>query len=104
MKMLQGVISESGEYYSGVKGKIEKRLAVLPKGSIKERRIGGNKYYYLQFRNGSRVIHKYLGRIRPDALIKQIKERDMLKEELHKVNEALKIVARAERKKRGRNR
>lgn len=99
--LLQGVLSESREYYLDVKKKIEKRLLNLPNGSIKEREISGKKYYYLQYRENKKIIQKYLGKVRPEAIIKQIKDRNVLKEELKKVNEALMIIRRSEGKKRG---
>lgn len=96
MKVLKGILSESKDYYLDTKRKIEKKLLSLPKGSIKERNISGKKYYYLQERKGNRVVHKYLGRNKPEELLKQIKQRKLLKNELKKVNEALRIVKRSE--------
>ncbi len=101
MKVLQGILSESKEYYLDVKKKIEKRLLNLPVGSIKEREISGKRYYYLQFRKDKKVIQKYLGKNKPEEIIRQIRERNILRGELKKVNEALKIVKRSEGKKRG---
>jgi hypothetical protein len=73
----------------------------LPKGSIKERKIGGKKYYYLQKREEGKVVQKYLGKDRPADILKQIEERRRLRVELKKVNEALKVLKRAEGRKRG---
>jgi hypothetical protein len=101
MKILQGVLSESKEYYLGVKKKIDKKLSDLPHGSIKEREISGKKYYYLQYRKNKKIIQKYLGKIKPEAIVKQIKYRNLLKKELIKVSEALKIIRRSEGRKRG---
>lgn len=100
MKVLQGILSESKEFYLGAKKKIESRLAGLPAGSVKERKIAGRKYYYLQYRKAKKIIHKYLGKSKPEAILKQIKERGILKSELKKVNEALSIIKRSEGKKR----
>ena len=100
MKVLQGILAESKEYYLNLKKGIEKKLLNLPVGSIKEREISGNKYYYLQYRKDKKVIQKYLGKIKPEAIIKQIKERKVLKAELKKVNAALGIVKRSEGRKR----
>lgn len=101
MKILKGILSESKEYYLDAKKKIEKKLATLPKESVKERVISGKKYYYLQHRVGRKVMHKYLGKNKPDSLIKQIKERKALKVELQKVNEALKMIKRSEGRRHG---
>ncbi|MCX6262625.1 MAG: hypothetical protein NTY95_17635 [Bacteroidia bacterium] len=101
MKVLKGILSESKEYYLDAKEKIEKKLLSLPAGSIKERLISGKKYYYLQQRVRNKIVHSYLGRDKPEDLVKQIKERKVLKAELKKINEALVILKRAEGKKRG---
>jgi hypothetical protein len=100
MKVLKGILSESKAYYLDAKKKVEKKLAELPRGSVKEREIAGKKYYYLQWRAGKKVVHKYLGRSRPEFLIGQIKERKVLNVELKKVKEALKIIKRSEGKRR----
>lgn len=101
MKVLQGILSESKEYYLQVREKIKKKLANLPEGSVKERVIAGKKYYYLQQRVGKKIVHKYLGKRRPEEVVSQIKERKALGVELRKVNEALKIIKRSEGRRHG---
>lgn len=34
----------------------------LPKGSLSEREKNGQKYYYLKYREGKKVVTKYLGK------------------------------------------
>lgn len=101
MKVLQGILSESKEYYLQAREKIKKKLANLPKGSIKERIIAGKNYYYLQQRVGTKVVHKYLGKRKPEKVVGQIKERNGLSVELRKVNEALMIISRSEGRRHG---
>lgn len=101
MRILEGILSESKEYYLRVRDKIKGKMANLPKGSVKERIIAGKKYYYLQRRAGKKVVHKYLGKRRPGEVINRIKERKALGQELRKVNEALKIIRRSEGKRHG---
>jgi len=101
MKILQGILSESKEYYLEIGEKIRKKLVKLPKGSIKKRLIAGKKYYYLQNRVGSKIVHKYLGKNQPEVIINQIKERNALRIELKKISEALNIIRRSEGKKHG---
>ncbi|MFA4888288.1 MAG: hypothetical protein WC628_01755 [Candidatus Omnitrophota bacterium] len=101
MRVLQGILSESKGYYLGVKKKIEKSLLKLPRGSVKEREISGKKYYYLQYRRDKGIIQDYLGKVKPESIIEQIKERRALKEELKKVIESLKIIKRSEGRRRG---
>jgi len=101
MNVLKGILSESKDYYINAKAKIEKRLASLPQGSIKKRKIAGKIYYYLQHRVGNKVQHKYIGKNEPIDLLKQLNERKFLKSELKKVNEALRMLKRTEGRKRG---
>lgn len=101
MSVLKGILSESQEYYLSIKKRIKRKLADLPNGSVKERNISGKKYYYLQKRIGDKIIHEYLGRGKPEDLIKKIKMRKSLKLELRKVEESLKILKRAKGNGRG---
>ena len=101
MKVLQGILSESKEYYLQAGEKIRKKLANLPKGSVKKRLIAGKRYYYFQQRVGKKVVHKYLGKRRPEEVISQIKERKALTVELRKVNGALRIIKRSEGRRHG---
>jgi len=99
MEVLQDILKDSKEYYVGIKRKIEGRLRRLPAGSIKERTISGGRYFYLQKRSGKKVIHKYLGKKRPEDLMRQLKERRNLQAELRKADEALRILKKTERRK-----
>lgn len=100
MTILNGILSDSKKHYQEARKKILKRLFALPKGSVKERKISGQKYYYLQQRVGKKIAHKYLGKERPEELIKNLKLRKSLKDELKKVDEALKVIQKAQGKKR----
>ena len=100
MSILRGILSESRGHYLEVKKKIEKKLASLPRGSVKERIISGKKYFYLQNRIGNKIVHKYLGRKKPEEILQQLQRRKRLKAELKKVKEDLKLLKRAEGKKR----
>lgn len=101
MKILKGILSESKDYYLDAKRKIERKIANLPRGNIKQRNISGKRYYYLQKRSGKKIVHRYLGKNKPIELLKQLKQRKLLKNELKKINEALKIIKRSEGKRRG---
>jgi len=74
MSMLMMVISR--EEYRNEKMIIEytKELEILPKGKIMPKTINGKIYYYLYYRDGKRVVSKYIGKD---------------KESLNKINEQL---------------
>jgi len=100
MRVLQGILNESKEYYIQLEKDILNRLSRLPRGSIKKRVIQGKEYFYLQKRNKQKVEQKYLGKEFPEKLAKEVKERVLLQKELKKVRESLKVLKRAEGKKR----
>lgn len=101
MKVLKSIIRESERYYQDIRKKLERQILALPKGGVKMRRIAGRPYYYHQYRDGDKVIHKYLGKERPDELIQMIKKRKNFQGEFKKVKEALKIIRRSKGRKRG---
>ena len=100
MSVIKNILQESKQHYLDVKRKIDKKLSSLPHGSVKERKISGKNYYYLQYREGKKVRQQYLGKSKPEALIKQLQEKKLLKRERLKVHEALKLLKRSEGKKR----
>lgn len=101
MSVLKDILKESKQHYIESKNKIEKKLSLLPKGSVKEREISGRKYYYLQYRVGKKIKQKYLGKVKPENLIQQLREKRLLKAELCKVGEALIVLKRSEGRRHG---
>ena len=94
MSVLKGILRDSLRYYQRLERDLLCRLYRLPEGSVKRRRIKGHAYYYLQQRQGGRVVHRYLGRQEPSDLIKKIQERRLLRKELAKVKAALRLIPR----------
>ena len=50
-------------------------LAELPKGTISEKRVNEKTYYYLKYRDGKKVVSRYIGKQEIDALRQQIDRR-----------------------------
>jgi len=95
MIIIKGLLKENLDYYRRAENNIVKSIAGLPKGSIKNRKIGGKNYYYLQQRKGAKVVHKYLGKNEPKTLKAKLKERARLSGELKKIREAIRILNKA---------
>jgi hypothetical protein len=68
------------------------RLALLPKGAVKEKRISGENYYYLSFRKGKKVVDEYLGKSVPEPITRGLAERKTLLKELKEVRRALHLL------------
>lgn len=79
----------SENYYFNARERICSRLSQLPRGTVKERLISGRKYYYLQRREGKKVVHTYLGKEIPEDIKKNLEERETLRRELENVQEVL---------------
>lgn len=79
----------SENYYFNARERIRGRLSQLPRGTVKERLISGWKYYYLQRREGKKVVHIYLGKEIPEDIKKNLEEREALRRELKEVQKAL---------------
>lgn len=94
MKVLKGILKDSYSHYKRLERNLSQRGRKLPNGSVKQRRINGRIYYYLQKRKGDKVVHLYLGRKKPEKLLKSIQEFRKIKKELKKVRAALRLLPR----------
>ncbi len=50
-------------------------LDTLPRGTISEKSVNGRTYYYLKYREGGKVVSKYVGREDIDSVRQQIDRR-----------------------------
>lgn len=55
--------------------KYETLLAGLPKGTISEKPVNGNIYYYLKYRDGKKVVSKYISKKDIAGVREQIEKR-----------------------------
>lgn len=92
MEDLKNTLEESYRYYAEQERQLVSRLALMPKGTVKEKHIGGEKYYYLTFRKGRKVIDEYLGKIVPEPTTRGLAERRRLLKELKDVRKALRML------------
>ena len=86
MKILNGVLNEELDRLNKLKKSYEKQIAKLPKGSLIEKNIKGNIYYYLNYRQEKKKIFKYIGKLpgkELENLFAKIEERRKL-EKLNK--------------------
>jgi len=80
----------------------ELALAKLPRGSLVRKVIGGREYFYLAFRNGSKVQFNYLGKLDQAAVDKydQAKVfRAKYRKKLSEVDQQIKFIRKALRGK-----
>lgn len=89
MSMLMTIISREEARNDNMITEYTKELEMLPKGKIIPKTVNGKIYYYLYYRDGKKVISKYIGkdekslavvrekltrRIQIEEIIKKLKE------------------------------
>lgn len=74
----------------------QESLSELPKGTVTEKQVKGNTYYYLKYRDGKKVISKYVGKKEVEEIRQQIDKRrhieTMIKSLLEEQKLATKIL------------
>ncbi len=73
----------------------EDKLISLPKGTIKNKKVGDKTYYYLCYREGKKVISKYIGKDEESlkqvqSLIEERKHIESMLKQLKKERQELK--------------
>ncbi|HHT67441.1 MAG TPA: hypothetical protein GX010_04425 [Erysipelotrichaceae bacterium] len=73
---------------------VHKNIAKLPRGYISVKRISGHTYYYRQWREGTKIISKYV----PEALLSSVRRQIAARKEnesfLKEIKKDLKRVTR----------
>lgn len=100
MAILKDILKDSLDYYQDLDRRLRARMKELPRGSVLKRRIGRKDYYYQIYRNGKRVISRYIGKDEPLRIIKDIKERRQIRRQMGEVRENLRMLRRLEGRKR----
>ncbi len=75
-----------------------RELKTLPKGSIKPKKVKDKIYYYLIFRDGDKVITKYVGKDEASliSLREQLVRRKQIDEIIKKLKEEKKQIKKLE--------
>ena len=60
--VVKAVFQDELERNRRLTARYEKELETLPKGSVFKRKIGNKEYLYLNYREGEKVISKFLGK------------------------------------------
>lgn len=92
MEDLKDTLRENQEFMRDQERTISARLAVLPKGHIRTKKIGSETYYYLSYRKGRSVKTDYLGKGIDPRLRDALEERKRLEKEWGRIREGLKLL------------
>ena len=62
MNMILSMVLQEKQRIDYMLARYHETLSELPKGTISEKLIKGNTYYYLKYTDGKKVISKYVGK------------------------------------------
>jgi|GEM_PF-884521 len=75
---------------------LKNKISELPKGTVKERRVKNKTYYYFAYREDDKVINKYIGNEKQEAVkcAKLVKERKAYENQLKELQKDWKIYVK----------
>ena len=85
MEILNGILKEELERLKNLKKHYVQEMSKLPKGSLIRKKINGNIYYYLNYRDGKKNVFKYVGKLNKDEVI-DLKSKIEKRRKLWKLN------------------
>lgn len=75
MNMVLSTVLQEKQRIDYMLARYQETISELPKGTISEKVIKGNTYYYLKYRDGKKVISKYVGKDKINEVREQIEKR-----------------------------
>lgn len=74
--------------------KYQETLAGLPRGTLSEKSVNENTYYYLKYRDGKKVVSQYIRKQDVDTLRQQIEKRRHIETMIKSLQEEQELAAR----------
>ena len=94
MSVLDDVLEEEKDRLLRMKSAMEKELDALPKGYLSKKRISGKEYYYLQHREGGRMVGSFVPAAEVELLQAQVDRRRQLQASIRECRENLRKLER----------
>ena len=95
MSVLDEVLKEEYDRLIKMRAAMSLEYEDLPKGSISKKNIRGCDCYYLQYREGDKVISKYIKKGELNELTAKIEKRRSLKKSLREIDAEMKKIERS---------
>lgn len=92
MAVLDEVLIEEKDRLIRMKSRMQSEYNELPQGYLSKKMIHGSCCYYLQHREGDKVISKYVNAADVDELSQKIDRRRSLKKSLREIDIQLKKI------------
>jgi len=75
--------------------KYQEELETLPKGTISEKKVRQSTYFYLKYREGKKVISRYIPQKDVDAVREQVEKRRHIETMIRSLQEERAIAEKA---------
>lgn len=75
MNLIISTVLQEKQRIDYMLAKYQEVLAELPKGTISEKQVKDNIYYYLKYRDGKKIISKYVRKQEIEKLKEQLDKR-----------------------------
>ena len=98
MSTLNEIVKQHKKQLLKMKRKYREQIAVLPKGSLTVKKMSSGEYWYLKYREGKKVITKYIGKLSNSVMEieKQIEQRKILEKTLRDIEKELALIRKFE--------
>ncbi len=94
MNLIISTVMQEKQRIDYMLAKYQEALAELPKGTISEKQVKDNTYYYLKYRDGKKIISKYIGKKEIEELKQQIDRRRHIEAMIKSLLEEQKLAAK----------
>lgn len=93
--MILSTILQERERIDRMLAKYREELETLPKGTISEKKAGQSTYFYLKYRDGKRVISKYVPQKDVETVREQVEKRRHIETMIRSLQEERAIAEKA---------
>ena len=95
MNLILSTILQERERIDRMLAKYQEELEMLPKGTISEKKAGQSTYFYLKYREGKRVISKYIPQKDVETVREQVEKRRHIETMIRSLQEERAIAEKA---------
>ena len=95
LNLILSTILQERERIDRMLAKYQEELEMLPKGTISEKKAGQSTYFYLKYREGKRVISKYVPQKDVETVREQVEKRRHIETMIRSLQEERAIAEKA---------
>lgn len=92
MSLIISIVKKQKQKIDYILEKYQKILSNLPKGTISEKKVNKNIYYYLKYRDGKKVVSKYIGKNDIETIRSQLERRHHIEVRIQLLTEEQKLA------------